>query len=37
LDPDQNAAAIKATIRMLNIFENEFLPGVMEKIQNNIS
>jgi len=24
LDPDQNAAAIKATIRMLNIVENEF-------------
>ncbi len=24
LDPDQNAAAIKATIRMLNIIENEF-------------
>jgi D-citramalate synthase len=24
LDPDQNAAAIKATIRMLNIFENEY-------------
>jgi D-citramalate synthase len=28
LDLDQNAAAIKATIRMLNIFENEFIPGV---------
>ena len=26
LDLDQNAAAIKATIRMLNIFENEFQP-----------
>jgi D-citramalate synthase len=26
LDLDQNAAAIKATIRMLNIFENEFIP-----------
>jgi D-citramalate synthase len=24
LDPDQNAAAIKATVRMLNIIENEF-------------
>ena len=27
LDPDQNAAAIKATIRMLNIVENEFKSG----------
>ncbi len=27
LDPDQNAAAIKATIRMLNIIENEFKTG----------
>lgn len=27
LDPDQNAAAIKATIRMLNIVENEFQSG----------
>jgi D-citramalate synthase len=26
LDLDQNAAAIKATIKMLNIFENEFIP-----------
>jgi hypothetical protein len=26
LDLDQNASAIKATIRMLNIFENEFIP-----------
>lgn len=26
LDPDQNAAAIKATIRMLNIIETEFSP-----------
>ena len=24
LDPDQNSAAIKATIRMLNIIENEY-------------
>ena len=31
LDLDQNAAAIKATIRMLNIYENEFIPGVTEK------
>lgn len=28
LDPDQNAAAIKATIRMLNIVENEFKSGI---------
>lgn len=28
LDPDQNAAAIKATIRMLNLIENEIKPGV---------
>jgi len=27
LDLDQNASAIKATIRMLNILENEFIPG----------
>ncbi len=32
LDPDQNAAAIKATIRMLNIFENEFIPGVSNQV-----
>jgi D-citramalate synthase len=37
LDPDQNAAAIKATIRMLNIIENEFQPGVMDKILSSIS
>ncbi len=37
LDPDQNAAAIKATIRMLNIIENELKPGSMDKIQNSIS
>ena len=28
LDLDQNASAIKATIRMLNIVENEFIPNV---------
>ncbi len=33
LDPDQNTAAIKATIRMLNIIETEFNPG---KLKNNI-
>ncbi len=32
LDPDQNAAAIKATIRMLNIVENEFKPLSADKI-----
>lgn len=37
LDPDQNAAAIKATIRMLNIIENEFKPGLMDKILSSIS
>jgi (R)-citramalate synthase len=37
LDPDQNAAAIKATIRMLNIIENELKPGLMEKILSGIS
>ena len=35
LDPDQTAAAIKATIRMLNIIENEFKPGMLDKIMNN--
>lgn len=37
LDPDQNAAAIKATIRMLNIYENEFKPGLLDKIINSIT
>ncbi len=37
LDPDQNSAAIKATIRMLNIIENEFKPGLLDKIINSIS
>jgi len=31
LDPDQNAAAIKATIRMLNIIEHDFKPGFFDK------
>jgi D-citramalate synthase len=35
LDPDQNAAAIKATIRMLNMVENEFVSGKIDKILNN--
>jgi len=34
LDPDQNASAIKATIRMLNIIENEIKPGILDKILN---
>jgi D-citramalate synthase len=37
LDPDQNAAAIKATIRMLNIIENEIKPGFFDKIIDSIS
>jgi D-citramalate synthase len=37
LDPDQNAAAIKATIRMLNLIENEFKPGLLDKIMDSIS
>lgn len=37
LDPDQNTAAMKATIRMLNIIENEFKPGLLNKIIKNIS
>jgi (R)-citramalate synthase len=37
LDPDQTAAAIKATIRMLNIIENEFKPGMLDMIMNNAS
>lgn len=32
LDPDQTAAAIKATIRMLNIIENEFKQELLDKI-----
>ena len=37
LDPDQTAAAIKATIRMLNIIENELKSGILEKILDSIS
>ncbi|MFW5774276.1 MAG: alpha-isopropylmalate synthase regulatory domain-containing protein, partial [Tangfeifania sp.] len=37
LDPDQNAAAIKATIRMLNIIENEFKPGLLDKMMDSVS
>ncbi len=36
LDPDQNSAAIKATIRMLNIIENDIKPEFLEKMMNNI-
>ncbi|MFW6277103.1 MAG: alpha-isopropylmalate synthase regulatory domain-containing protein [Prolixibacteraceae bacterium] len=36
LDPDQNAAAIKATIKMLNILENEFKPGLLDKMMNSV-
>ncbi|MFW5831754.1 MAG: alpha-isopropylmalate synthase regulatory domain-containing protein, partial [Prolixibacteraceae bacterium] len=36
LDPDQNAAAIKATIKMLNIIENEFKPGLLDKMMNSV-
>lgn len=32
LDSDQNAAAIKATIRMLNVFENEFNTKKLEEL-----
>jgi (R)-citramalate synthase len=37
LDPDQNSAAIKATIRMLNIIENEFKPGILDKMMSTVS
>ena len=37
LDPDQNTAAMKATIRMLNIIENEFNPGLLDENLKNIS
>ena len=37
LDPDQNAAAIKATLRMLNIIENELKPGFLNKFMNRIT
>lgn len=37
LDPDQNAAAIKATIRMLNVIENEFKSGLVNKLMNHTS
>jgi D-citramalate synthase len=35
LDPDQNTAAMKATIRMLNIIENDFQTGMLEKLMTN--
>lgn len=34
LDSDQNAAAIKATIRMLNLIENEFNPEKLKELIN---
>ncbi len=37
LDPDQNTAAMKATIKMLNILENDFQPGMLDKILNALS
>lgn len=37
LDPDQNTAAIKATIRMLNIIENDYKTGIIEKIASGVS
>lgn len=37
LDPDQNSAAIKATIKMLNIIENELKPGLLNKLENSIA
>ncbi len=37
LDPDQNTAAMKATIRMLNIIENDFNPGIFDKLMGAIS
>jgi len=37
LDLDQNAAAIKATIRMLNVIENEFKSGLVDKLMNHTS
>lgn len=37
LDSDQNAAAIKATIRMLNMIENKIKPGLIDKMVNSVS
>ena len=34
LHPDQNAAAILATTRMLNVIENEFNPTKLEELKN---
>lgn len=36
LDPDQNSAAIKATIRMLNVIENDFNITLLDKSKNII-
>lgn len=35
LDPDQNTAAMKATIKMLNIVENQIQTQILEKIVDN--
>ncbi len=37
LDSDQNTAAMKATIKMLNIIENDFQPGLLDKILSAVS
>jgi D-citramalate synthase len=37
LDPDQTTAAVNATVRMLNIMENEVKPDKKDKILNSIS
>ncbi|PIF02237.1 MAG: 2-isopropylmalate synthase [Draconibacterium sp.] len=34
LDSDQNTAAMKATIRMLNIIENDYQPKLLDKLTN---
>ena len=36
LDPDQTTAAIKATVRMLNILEAEFKPGIINQLLDNL-
>ncbi len=37
LDPDQTTAAIQATMRMLNILEAEFKPGIFDIIMKNLT
>ena len=36
LDSDQTIAAIKATVRMLNILEAEFKPGIINQLFENL-